>query len=298
MSIIFTIAMLLVLPLAFIGTLWKVNFKTKLEWLLDALTTTFLVVWVFQSGAWSWVGYYFRFVLLALLLAALIFSWRKARKLPFTTTYSNNQKFTLGVYGLLLLIFGAYNAFVFTSYSTNDTTLVLEFPLQDGTYYIGQGGNHVQMNYHQAYEPQKYALDILALNSFGTRAKGIYPKVLNKYEIYGVPIYSPCDGVVGEVESGLTDLTPPEADPENATGNYIALTCDFVADTVIYLAHMQEGSIVVEEGSTVEVGQLLGKVGNTGNTSEPHLHIHAEKDGVGVPLQFNNRFLVRNSLIR
>lgn len=298
LSILITIALLLVLPLVFIGTLWKVNFNTKLEWLLDALTTTFLVVWVFQSGAWSWVGYYFRFALLALLVAALIFSWRKAKKLPFTMKYAKNQRFSLGVYGFLLVIFGAYNAFVFISYSTNDTALVLDFPLKDGTYYIGQGGNHVQMNYHQAYEPQKYALDVLALNSFGARAKGIYPKALNKYEIYEHPIYSPCDGVVDEVQNGLPDLIPPAADPENATGNYVALTCDFAADTVIYLAHMQEGSVTVEEGSIIEAGQQLGKVGNTGNTTEPHLHIHAEKAGVGVPLQFHDRFLVRNSLIR
>lgn len=175
---------------------------------------------------------------------------------------------------------------------------MLDFPLQEGTYYVGQGGNHEQMNYHQAYEPQQYALDILALNSLGTRAKGLYPKELDKYEIFGHPIYSPCNGTVVEMENGLTDLTPPEADPANATGNYVALTCDLAEDTVIYLAHIQEGSVAVQEGDNVKAGELLGKVGNTGNTSEPHLHIHAEKEGVGVPLQFNNRFLVRNSLVR
>ncbi|WP_342512104.1 M23 family metallopeptidase [Sporosarcina sp. FSL K6-1522] len=296
--IIFTVAMLLVLPLIFIGTLWKVKFKTRLEWLLDALTTVFFIVWVFQSGAWSWIGYYFRFLLLALLIVALVFSWKKARRLPFIMKYSNNQKFTLGVHGFLLLIFGAYNAFVFTSYSTKDTTLMVDFPLHEGTYYIGQGGNHVQMNYHQAYEPQQYALDILALNSVGTRAKGLYPKALQKYEIFGHPIYSPCGGTVIGMENGLIDSIPPEADPKNATGNYVALTCDIAKDTVIYLAHMQEGSVAVQEGVHVEAGQLLGKVGNTGNTSEPHLHIHAEKNGIGVPLKFHNRFLVRNSLVR
>lgn len=59
---------------------------------------------------------------------------------------------------------------------------------------------------------------------------------------------------------------------------------------------MQKGSIVVKEGDEIKTGQALGKVGNSGNTSEPHLHIHAEKDGLGVPITFNNRFLVRNSV--
>lgn len=61
---------------------------------------------------------------------------------------------------------------------------------------------------------------------------------------------------------------------------------------------MKKGSIVVAEGEEVKTGQLLGKVGNSGNTSEPHLHIHAEKDGKGIPITFNDRFLVRNNLVR
>ncbi|TMZ49982.1 M23 family metallopeptidase, partial [Klebsiella pneumoniae] len=52
------------------------------------------------------------------------------------------------------------------------------------------------------------------------------------------------------------------------------------------------------EGDVVREGQLLGTVGNSGNTSEPHLHIHAEKDGEGVPIRFGGRFLVRNNLMR
>jgi len=61
---------------------------------------------------------------------------------------------------------------------------------------------------------------------------------------------------------------------------------------------MQKGSVTVTQDATVTVGQKVGKVGNSGNTTEPHLHIHAEKDGVGIPIQFNKRFLVRNSLVR
>ena len=61
---------------------------------------------------------------------------------------------------------------------------------------------------------------------------------------------------------------------------------------------MKIDSVVVAQGDKVTTGQILGKVGNSGNTSEPHLHIHAEKDGKGVPITFNDRFLVRNSLVR
>lgn len=50
-------------------------------------------------------------------------------------------------------------------------------------------------------------------------------------------------------------------------------------------------------GENLQKGQKIGLVGNSGNTTEPHLHMHAEKDGVGVPIQFDGRFLVRNSLV-
>lgn len=298
MMVLLSAGIAIVLPLVFIATLWFGKFKTKLEWLFDALITVLIVAWLFQSGPWSWFSFYFRYMLVILLLIALIFSWRKVKEFPFKMKYKDNQKIAMGVNMFLILIFGFYNIGILTSYSTKDTALALEFPLTEGTYHIGQGGNHVRMNYHQDYEPQQYALDIVALNSFGVRAKGFYPKNLEQYEIYGHAITSPCEGVVVESKDGLPDLQPPKSDPENATGNYVALTCDWAEDTIIYLEHMQEGSVAVEEGTHVEAGQLLGRVGNTGNTSEPHLHIHAEKDGVGVPLLFDDRFLVRNQIVR
>ncbi|MEK5067584.1 M23 family metallopeptidase [Sporosarcina sp. FSL K6-1508] len=296
-SLIYSLGMLIVLPIVFIITLWKASFKSRLEWLLDALTSTALVVWIFQSGNWSSVGYYFRFLLFAVLIIALVISWKKVRTLPFRIKYSTNQKVTLGVYTFLLFMFGMYNVFIITSYTTDEAAIELTFPLQDGTYYIGQGGNNVQMNYHQAHPAQKHALDILKLNKLGARANGLYPKELKKYKIYEEDLYSPCNGKVVEVQNELPDLTPPEADPENPTGNYVALSCENT-DAILYLAHMQKGSVTVTQDEIVNVGKKIGQVGNSGNTSEPHLHIHAEKNGVGVPIQFNNRFLVRNSLMR
>lgn len=294
--ILITVGILFLLPLVFIGLLLKNKYKAKLEWLLDALVTFLLVGWVYQAGPWSWGSYYFRFVMVGLLVIALVYSWRKVRTLPFKVHKVKKFSFMINVF--LIVVFGLYNVFALTSYSTNKSGLELVFPMEEGTYFIAQGGDHMQMNYHQSYEPQQYALDIVALNSFGARAKGIYPKDLSRYEIYGHEIKSPCAGIVTEMENGLPDLTPPDSDPENATGNYVALLCNDAADTILYLAHMQEGSVLVEEGDAVEVGQLLGKIGNSGNTSEPHLHIHAEKNGIGIPLTFDGRFLVRNQLIR
>jgi murein DD-endopeptidase MepM/ murein hydrolase activator NlpD len=70
------------------------------------------------------------------------------------------------------------------------------------------------------------------------------------------------------------------------------------------MAHLQRGSVTVRSGEPVKLREAIAKIGNSGNTSEPHLHIHARRentdksslDGEGIPITFNNRFLVRNSL--
>lgn len=291
------IGVLILLPAVLMITLWRASFKSRFEWLLEALMVTVFGFFIFQSGNWSWAGYYLRFLLLALLILALVISWKKGRALPFRIKYTNYQKFTLGLNTLLIIVFGVFNVFAITSYTADEAAIELSFPLKDGTYYIAQGGSHTQMNYHHEYLPQQYALDILKINKLGFRAKGLYPKELEKYQIYEDDLYSPCNGKVVEAQNELPDLIPPETDPENATGNHVALSCENT-DAIIYLAHMQEGSVTVTEEEAVTVGQKLGKVGNSGNTSEPHLHIHAEKDGVGIPIQFNQRFLARNSLVR
>ena len=63
-----------------------------------------------------------------------------------------------------------------------------------------------------------------------------------------------------------------------------------VAGEIVLLAHMRKESVLVEKGDSVQEGQLIAEVGNSGNTSAPHLHIDASratKDGlVSVPMLF------------
>jgi murein DD-endopeptidase MepM/ murein hydrolase activator NlpD len=84
-------------------------------------------------------------------------------------------------------------------------------------------------------------------------------------------------------------------------GNYVVVRCQ---DVTVLLAHLMKGSVEVEPGREVKKGQPLGRVGNSGNTTEPHLHIHAARlgpresilSGEGLPIRFEGRFLVRNDL--
>ena len=285
-----------ILPVVFMIPLWRGSFHSKIDWMIQVLFNLVFISWLFLSSAWSWFSYYFRFIWPILLILAIYQSWKKVRPLPLRIKFSRSQKWSLGIHTVLILIFGLYNVFIFSGFTTEDNAVELEFPLKNGTYYVGQGGDHVQINYHHPYLAQQYAIDIIKLNRVGARASGIYPKQPDRYVIYGDELYSPCTGNVVEARNHLPDLAPPDTDSERPEGNYINLYCEG-EDVNVYIAHMQKGSVAAEEGDNVQKGQFIGKVGNSGNTTEPHLHIHAEKDGEGVPIRFNGKFLVRNSLV-
>lgn len=286
----------LILPAVFIFSLWKGSFNSKVDWMVQGILTVLFTTWLILSSPWDWFSYYWPFVWLLLLVVAIYYSWKKAKALPMLIKYKWRQKGALCFYVVLALVFGLYNVWTLSGYSTKEEGIELDFPLKDGVYYIGQGGNHVSINYHHVHPSQRYAVDVVKLNAFGLRADGIYPEQLDKYVIYGDTLYSPCSGEVIEYRNDLPDLTPPHADSKNVTGNFVNISCE-KQDVNVYIAHMQEGSVTVEAGERVERGQSIGLVGNSGNTSEPHLHIHAERNGEGVPIEFDGRFLVRNSLV-
>lgn len=296
-DIIQMIIIVIILPAFFIFTLWRLKANSKLDWMLQALLTAALISWLFFGGNWSWLGYYIRYIWMILLVPAIYFSWKNNHALPFSKVLQRRQKISMGINIVILLVFAMYNVFVFSSFFTKDEAIELSSPLKDGTYYVSHGGSNALMNYHHSYEPQQYAMDILKLNRLGTRAKGLYPKQLDKYVIYGDTVYSPCNGEVLETKNDLPNQIPPETNPEQPEGNHVVLACDNT-DPVIHIAHMQENSVTVDKGDSVLEGQQIGLVGNSGNTSEPHLHIHAEKNGVGIPIHFDDKFLVRNNLIR
>ena len=111
-------------------------------------------------------------------------------------------------------------------------------------------------------------------------------------------------GTVIETVSSFNDLSPGALDPDNPAGNYIAIK-HVSFDIVIILAHLRENSLLVKQGDTIKEGQPIAKVGNSGNTTEPHLHIHCVTNtthdflfkGQGVPMIFESKFLVRNDLV-
>lgn len=188
--------------------------------------------------------------------------------------------------------------------------LAIAAPFGPGVYFVSQGGGSVALNHHYRNASQRYALDILRLGWLGLRARGTFPSTLGAYHIFGTPVLAPHDGVVTAVVDGLPDLDPiVQRDRSHPAGNHVVIVCTggdvLGADVYLGLAHLQGGSIAVTVGERVAAGQVIARVGNSGNTTEPHLHIHAKRggspasmlDGRGISLALRRRFLSRNDLI-
>lgn len=292
----------LIIPSAFLIRLWRGKDRSKLEWFTNLLVVALFSVHIFLTGRWDWLSYYLRFVLAIVFLIATYKSFIKAKPLPLYPSRNFKNYLTLGVNSLVAVFFlTVMSSYIPQGYSFNGEPVQLAFPLKNGIYYIGQGGDSPAINHHNDNPAQRYALDIVKLNVLGTRATGLYPRSLTNYTIFGETLYSPCNGTINETVNDLPDLIPPQMDRQNPAGNYILMQCEG-AD--VLMAHLQRGSLTVQEGETVRIGQAIAKIGNSGNTTEPHLHIHARKentgnsilDGEGIPMIFFRRFLVRNNL--
>jgi hypothetical protein len=190
----------------------------------------------------------------------------------------------------------------------------LAFPLPPGSYLVANGGNALMLNAHRAsmdtsvarlqpWRGNGHALDLIAVDGFGLRASGILPRAPDAYRIFGTPVLAPCAGTIELAVDGLRDMPVPQFDRANLAGNHVILGC---GDVQIVLAHLRQGSVRVQVGDRVGVGDRLGEVGNSGGTSEPHLHIHAQRPGSAaapmggdpVPMLLAGRYPTRNARIR
>jgi murein DD-endopeptidase MepM/ murein hydrolase activator NlpD len=121
------------------------------------------------------------------------------------------------------------------------------------------------------------------------------PSKNEDYWVWGQPVLAPADGTVVAVVNDIAANTPGAlpSDPGDIAGNHIVLQIGEAA--YLFLAHMQEGSIAVKEGDVITAGTHVGLAGNTGNSSQPHLHIHVQNEpditsptAFGLPITFAN----------
>lgn len=122
--------------------------------------------------------------------------------------------------------------------------------------------------------PERFAIDWEQLDDQNRMFEGEKEKLSN-WKYYGAPIYSVADGTVVNLWDQSDEQVPGPPAPvttEAIGGNMLVV--DIGGGAFAFYAHLQRGSLKARLGDKVKAGQVLGLLGNTGNSTAPHLHFH------------------------
>ena len=137
---------------------------------------------------------------------------------------------------------------------------------------------------------QRYAFDMLMLGPGNKIFKG-KGKKNEDYFGYNEPVYAPSPGKIVMVIDGIPDNKPGRVNTWAIGGNVVVIK--HRGGEYSYMAHFRRGSIAVKNGQYVQRGVFLGRIGNSGHSTAPHLHYHVA-DGPsllsdrGLPVRFSN----------
>jgi hypothetical protein len=148
----------------------------------------------------------------------------------------------------------------------------LQLPFND-EWFVFWGGDTKDLNYHVESKAQQGAFDFVI---YGENEKSFKNNGQENedYFAFGKEVTSPCPATVVQVVDGIPDNRPGEMNPIYVPGNTVILKTD--NQEYLFFAHFKKHSIVVKEGQKLKQGDLLGLCGNSGNSSEPHLHFHIQ----------------------
>jgi hypothetical protein len=183
-----------------------------------------------------------------------------------------------------------------------------------GPRWLTAGGCCFPPSYHRSatlpvngafHGPERFAIDFVQLDGQDKLFEGAQND-LSHYAYFGTKVHSVADGRVVGLLDGLPEQTPPDFPPgataETAGGNYVVV--DIGDGHFAYYAHMQPGSLRVRVGDRVRTGDVIGLLGNTGNSNGPHLHFQITDSPLplaseGLPFvfrAFTSRGTLTNSL--
>jgi hypothetical protein len=308
------LAILVLIPMLSLYWVAKGGAISRSHALLKSAAAGIVIAALYIGAPWPVVSYFLRYLLLILLIGVVGYAWWRARDLPWWRTPNQVDEWVSGVAGVLVIAgFGFLLVQLVGANRVPDGAVELEFPFLAGTFVSGHAGSRPAMNAHMnvrnisRLRGQTWALDVWQIDRAGRRARGLYPRELERYRIFGTPVIAPCAGTVVRSANDFADYPPPEreSDLAYAAGNFVLIQCD--GEFFVVLAHLAQGSVQVQNGDPVTMGQMLGVIGNSGNTSEPHLHINAQTgpgdmfllDADPLPIVFRGYgFLKRNDVVR
>lgn len=170
----------------------------------------------------------------------------------------------------------------------------VEFALPfDDEWYTVNGGITEKTSHSWEVLPQRYAYDFIIVDDEGKSYRGD-KKDLHSYYCYGKDILAPADGVVVSIKNEFPDcriMNDGQADPDTPDigGNRIIIKHSSKEYSTI--CHLMPESVTVKKGQTVKRGDVIAKCGNSGNTSEPHVHFQVQNNPrfyscIGLPILF------------
>jgi murein DD-endopeptidase len=181
--------------------------------------------------------------------------------------------------------------------------LVIAPPLRGGPW-LAANGPSAESGHRRAMIPiagsfyiaQRFAIDWVKVDAHFSTHSGDSLKN-SSYYAYGNDALAVADGIVTEVKDSIPENVPginSRAVPitlETVGGNHVIV--DIGGGHFAFYAHLQPRSIRVKLGDRVKRGQVLGLVGNSGNSTEPHLHFHVSDassplGSEGVPYAFES----------
>ena len=162
--------------------------------------------------------------------------------------------------------------------------VVIGPPLRGGPWIAGNGPSNFTQHRRalipvggRARISQRFAIDYALLNDEGRPWSGDQRDNAS-YHGYGADVLAVADGTVVDVKDGLPENVPGLTSRAiritlaTVAGNYVTLKIG--EGRYAFYAHMQPGSLRVRVGDRVRRGDVLGLVGNSGNSTAPHLHFH------------------------
>lgn len=168
-----------------------------------------------------------------------------------------------------------------------------------GKWTVFNGGVDKELSHSWGIVSQRYAYDFIILDdnskSFDTNKGFDANKDVQSYYCYGKDIIAPADGVVVKISNKHKDSRVNGAkaycDTWDIRGNFIVI--QHARQEFSTIAHLLSGSISVSVGNKVKQGDVIAKCGNSGNSSEPHIHFQLQSGksfcaSAGLPIAFSN----------
>lgn len=303
LSIAIPLILYLLLPILFMIKMWF-NYTISLgKWLIESTLFGLYILDVFLTGVWPLTyGYLIRYGLIIVFIIVAAKSFFNIERTFYFTTLKIKVLLLNLVYLCIICFFAFRVILAFSGSMCPESSVEMNSPFKGKGFYVAHGGSNLIMNHHFSVSSQKYAMDIVKVNPYGFRAKRLFPNRLEDFFIYDTIVYSPCDGVIVDAMNEHEDSVPRKTNLSYPAGNYLVIRKEN-SEVIVVLAHLKK-DLLVKKGETVRSSQPIAKVGNSGNTTEPHLHIHAVRygesyqdflfTGPGIPITFNKKFPIRN----